>query len=129
MEEHQPRTHHVYHIPHHHLPPSPSVTIQHILSNTCKYSFLKNAVPQINGVAIPVGASITYFILSLVTLLFLYLQYEVVNYGNKSGIFCWRIMAPLYGISLIILGAAVMAAELPKNGNTVLTKWGAMSNN
>jgi hypothetical protein len=91
--------------------------------------FLKNAVPQINGVAIPVGASIAYFILSLVTLVFLYLQYEVVNYGNRSGIFCWRIMAPLYGLSLIALGVAVMAAELPTNGNTVLTKWDAMSNN
>jgi hypothetical protein len=70
---------------------------------------LKNAVPQINGIAIPVGASITYFVLSLVTLIFLYLQYEVVNYGYRNGLFCWRIFAPLYGLLLIALGIAVLA--------------------
>lgn len=71
MEEHKFGIHNVYSILYYNLSLGFSVNLFFILSNLCR--FLKNAVPQINGVAIPVGASIAYFVLSLVTLLFLYL--------------------------------------------------------
>jgi len=92
-------------------------------------AFLKNSVPQINGILVSIATSITYFILSLLTLFFLYMQYEVVNYGYRSGLFCWRIFAPIYGIILLILGIVLIAVDLPKNGEASANKWAVMSNN
>lgn len=59
----------------------------------------------------------------------MYFQYEIVNYGYKNGLFLFRILAPIYGIIIIALGALVMGLELPSNDATANTKWGLMSEN
>jgi hypothetical protein len=42
--------------------------------------FIKNAVPMTNGIDMSVGSSITYFIMSLLTLVFLYGCHEAATY-------------------------------------------------
>jgi hypothetical protein len=76
------------------------------------FSFAQNAVPQTNDIAIGSGASLTYFILSFVTLGLLFCSYEVVSYGYRSLLMWWRAISILYGIALLILGAILLGTEL-----------------
>jgi hypothetical protein len=42
--------------------------------------FLFNAVPMTNGILMSAGASVTYFVMSIVTLIFLYECHEAAAY-------------------------------------------------
>jgi len=60
----------------------------------------------------PTGASITYFILTFVTLFILYLQYEIINFGYRDVLMWWRLISGVYGIILLALGIAVLIVEM-----------------
>jgi hypothetical protein len=70
----------------------------------CRFGY--NAVPQINDIVISKSASLAYFGLSIFTIFLMFLQYETVSYGYKTAVSCWRILAGLYGLTVIALGIA-----------------------
>jgi hypothetical protein len=86
-------------------------------------------VPQTNNIAISSGASLTYFILSFVTLGLLYCTYEIVNFGYRSLLMWWRLVSVLYGIALLILGAILLGTELGNMTTTCASVWAKMSQN
>ncbi len=86
-------------------------------------------MPQTNNIAISSGASLTYFILSFVTLGFLYCTYEIVNFGYRSLLMWWRLISILYGIALLILGAILLGMELGNMKTTCSQVWAKMSQN
>ncbi|TNV78195.1 hypothetical protein FGO68_gene8390 [Halteria grandinella] len=92
-------------------------------------AFAQNAVPQTNNIAISSGASLTYFILSFVTLGFLYCQYEIVTYGYRSVLVWWRLISLLYGLALVILGAILLGSELGSIETVCGEVWAKMSSN
>lgn len=89
--------------------------------------FIQNCVPQTNGILLNAGISITYFILSLVSLATLFGAFETVSYGLKSIIMWTRITILIYGLLLMVMGVLVFALELPKMEERVTTSWSGMS--
>lgn len=75
------------------------------------------------------GASITYFILSFVTLGLLFCQYEIVNYGYRAVLVWWRFISIAYGFALMILGAILLGSELGQIDSVCDDVWAKMSNN
>ena len=90
-------------------------------------SFAQNAVPQTNNIAVSTGASITYFVLSFVTLALVFCTYEIVNYGQRQLMMFWRFISMLYGLALIVLGIILLIMELAAMADTCSTIWGKMS--
>ena len=86
-------------------------------------------MPQTNNIAISSEASLTYFILSFVTLGLLYCTYEIVNFGYRSLLMWWRLVSVLYGIALLILGAILLGTELGTMKITCSQVWAKMSQN
>jgi hypothetical protein len=75
-------------------------------------------VPQTNGVAVSAGVSIAYFILTFVTLFFLFLSYEVVNFGYREAQKYWRFIAGAYGLIIVILGIVEIGIEFTGMSST-----------
>ena len=86
-------------------------------------------MPQTNNIAVSTGASLTYFILSFVTLALMFCTYEIVNYGQRSLMMYWRVISALYGLALIILGIILLIMELASMSDTCTTIWGTLSQN
>lgn len=70
--------------------------------------FIRNAVPLTNGVLMSVGSSITYFVLSIFTLILLFASYESASYMVLS---YSPFVITLYALIILILGILVMAIE------------------
>lgn len=86
-------------------------------------------MPQTNDIAISSGTSLTYFILSFVTLGLLYCTYEIVNYGYRSLLMWWRVVSIMYGLALLILGAILLGMELGSMTTTCAAVWAKISQN
>ena len=127
MEEHQHDRRRCHYIHDHHLLAGACVSLNK--SNISSDSFAQNAVPQTNNIAVSTGASITYFVLSFVTLALLFCTYEIVNYGQRQLMMFWRIMSLLYGLALIVLGIVLLAIELGSMAETCSSIWVKMSQN
>ena len=72
--------------------------------------FLFNAVPMTNGILMSAGASVTYFVMSFVTLIFLYECHEAAAY-------MWALQAQfiltlVYGLAVLILGIVCAAIDV-----------------
>lgn len=128
MEKYQYQFNHANCIFNHYILASVSVSYYRQLIQLL-FRFGYNAVPQTNDIQISKSASIAYFALSIFTLFLMYLQYEFVTYGYKSAITCWRIFIALYGLTIIGLGIAFLAIEVPANKTRSEAKWLTMSNN
>jgi hypothetical protein len=73
------------------------------------------------------GASLTYFILSFVTLGLVFCTYEIVNYGQRQLMMYWRFLSALYGLALIILGIILLITELSTLSATCAAIWSTLS--
>lgn len=71
--------------------------------------------------------SITYFVLSLVSLIGLAGSYLSVSDGLKNIIFTTSIIKIIYGFVLIILAFVVFVAEIGSLEDSVAKSWSAMS--
>lgn len=88
--------------------------------------FVQNAVPLTNGILMSVGSSITYFILSILTLLVLFACHEFASYM----ILKWTPFFVLfYGFLVMLLGILVMAIEGAGAEQAAQKMWGSMSLN
>lgn len=70
---------------------------------------LKNAVPMTDGILMNAASSVTYFVMSLVSLIFLYANHEAVSYMVLD---FWGIVALLYGLIILTLGIVCLAVDL-----------------
>lgn len=84
-------------------------------------------MPREDGILITRGVSITYFILSLVSLIILFGVYETVSYGIKSVMYWTKIGCLLYGTTITILGILIFVLALPSIPSDVSISWTAMS--
>ena len=62
-------------------------------------------------------------------MIFLYCQYEIVNYGYRPLMMWWRFATLLYGGVLVALGVIIFAVEMGRLGSTTQEAWDAMSAN
>lgn len=62
---------------------------------------LRNAVPMTDGILMNKGFSVTYFVMSLVNLLFLYANHEAVSYMVLD---YWGIFSFIYGLAIFLIG-------------------------
>jgi len=93
------------------------------------YRFIQNSVPEWSGITLSRGISLTYFILSLFSLLLLGLFYEASSYGEVSFLYWQRILSIAYGVILLILGILALAIELPAIATKSDSVWLALSVN
>lgn len=84
-------------------------------------------MPREDGILLIRGVSITYFILSLVSLIILFGVYETVSYGIKSVMYWTKIGCLLYGTTITILGILIFVLALPSIPSDVSISWTAMS--
>ena len=70
---------------------------------------LRNAVPMTDGILMNAASSVTYFVLSLISLIFLYANHEAVSYMVLN---YWGIVALLYGLLILSLGIVCLAVDL-----------------
>lgn len=89
--------------------------------------FIKNCVPRQDGILIGAGISITYIVLSLISLVLLFGIYETVSYGIKSVMYWTKIGCLLYGITITILGILIFVLDVPAIPGNVILSWTAMS--
>ena len=84
----------------------------------------KNAVPLTNDILMSTSYSITYFVMSIITLFFLYFCHEVASsmYLKWQG----NLFIAFYGISILGIGAGCMAEDATAMANE---RWGKMSIN
>jgi hypothetical protein len=86
--------------------------------------FVQNAVPMTNGKLMSAGSSITYFVMSLVTLLFLYACHEIASYMILQYHF---VITLLYSLVIIALGITCLIVDLISASDDVNTFWQLMS--
>ena len=86
-------------------------------------------MPQTNGIAVSVGASLAYFILTFVTLFLLFIQYEIVHFGYRMALAYWRFFSGLYGFLILLLGIIELGIEFSQI--TIITEdvWATLSSN
>lgn len=73
------------------------------------------------------GISLSYFVLSLLSLIGLYGALQSVSYGLKSIIYWTRISLLVYGLILCVLALLVFVLEIPRLPDNVTLSWAAMS--
>lgn len=96
-------------------------------SSSCR--FIRNCVPQVSGINIAESISITFFTLTIFNVLVLIYFYEIVSYGISSAIWCFRLVAILYGLVIIALAICAIVLEdqeMDSIGNQV---WARLSTN
>eukprot|EP00347_Sterkiella_histriomuscorum_P011122 403373675 len=92
-------------------------------------AYAQNSVPQTNGIAISVGASLAYFILTFVTLFVLFLQYEIVNFGYRFALTYWRYVSGTYGFIILLLGIIEIGVEFVNMDSNTESVWRTLSSN
>jgi len=84
----------------------------------------KGAVPLTNGILLSSTTSITYFVMSIITLFFLYGCHEATSYMILKH--SPKIIG-FYGLILLILGIVVMAVDVGGVDAAANAKWAEMS--
>ena len=82
------------------------ITFFNVLTVFCDIIFLQilmlnNAVPMTDGILMNKNFSVTYFVMSLVTLLFLYANHEAVSYMVLD---YWGAFSLIYGLAIFLIG-------------------------
>jgi uncharacterized membrane protein len=88
--------------------------------------FVQNAVPMTNNILMSTGSSITYFVMSLVTLVFLYGFHEAASYMLLE---YYPIITFFYSIVLIMLGILCTVIDVGGAQADAVSKWNTMSVN
>jgi hypothetical protein len=83
-----------------------------------------NAVPMTNGILMDAGSSLTYFIMSLITIIFLYANHEAVSYMVLD---YWNLVTLLYGLIILGLGITCLVRDLTNIAEKSLTIWEGLS--
>ena len=68
-------------------------------------------MPQISGINIAESVSIIFFVFTIFNVLLLFCFYEIVAYGMATMIKCNRILALIYGFTIIILAILAITLE------------------
>ena len=64
---------------------------------------------MIDGILMNAASSVTYFVMSLISLIFLYANHEAVSYMVLD---YWGFVAGLYGLIILVLGVLCLAFDL-----------------
>ena len=88
--------------------------------------FFRNAVPLTNDILMSNASSITYFVMSIITLFFLYGCHEAASYML---LMYHPIITSLYGTLLLVLGIVCTAVDVGGANAAAKTKWETMSPN
>ena len=88
--------------------------------------FLRNAVPMTNDILMSNASSITYFIMSIVTLIFLKGCHEASSYML---LMYYPIITLVYGLILLILGIVCTAVDVGGANAAATEKWATLSPN
>ena len=67
--------------------------------------------------------------MTFVTLFFLYLQYEIVKFGDRETLIWWRFFSLGYGLLLIALGIALIIVEFSSLDANSVVIWSLLSSN
>ena len=70
---------------------------------------LYNAVPMTDGILMNAASSVTYFVMSLISLIFLYANHEAVSYMVLD---YWGFFALTYALIILTLGIVCLAVDL-----------------
>jgi hypothetical protein len=84
---------------------------------------LKNAVPMTDGILMNTATSVTYFVMSLVSLVFLYANHEAVSYMVLG----FYGVALLYGLIILALGMVCLSVDLSNIQATSAIIWPTLS--
>lgn len=71
--------------------------------------FVQNAVPMTNNILMSTTSSITYFVMSLITLVFLYGFHEAASYMLLE---YYPVITFIYSVVLILLGIICTAVDV-----------------
>ena len=69
---------------------------------------LRNAVPMTNGILMYAGSSVSYFVVSLLNLLFLYANHEAISYMVLD---YWAYFSIFYGLCILTHGIVIFAVD------------------
>jgi hypothetical protein len=88
--------------------------------------FVQNAVPMTNGILMSTTSSITYFVMSIITLFFLFGCHEAASYMLLR---YHPFITLFYGLVLLTLGIVCMAIDGGGASADASTIWATMSVN
>jgi hypothetical protein len=86
-------------------------------------------VPCATGIQLRYSISVSYFVLSLLSLLFLKLLYMVASDGVGQLMGCIKYTAMVYGVIVFTCGILIFAIEVPALPASVSVSWTGMSLN
>ena len=86
-------------------------------------------MPQVSGINIAESISITFFALTIFNVLILIYFYEIVSYGISSAIWCFRLVAILYGLVIIALAICAIVLEDQEMDSIGDQVWARLSTN
>ena len=87
---------------------------------------LFNAVPMTNGILMSTGSSITYFVMAIVTLLFLYECHEAASYMLLQ---YQGFLVLFYGLVILVLGIVCAAIDVGGASEATNAIWVSLSTN
>lgn len=88
--------------------------------------FIFNAVPMTNGILMSTGSSITYFVMSIVTLIFLYECHEATSYMLLH---YQPFFVMFYGVVVLLLGILCAAIDVGGAAEATDSIWVTLSTN
>jgi len=88
--------------------------------------FVQNAVPMTNGILMSTPASITYFVMSIITLFFLFCCHEAASYMLLE---YHPIITFAYGLLILILGIVCQAIDVGGASTDSADIWTTLSSN
>jgi hypothetical protein len=77
-----------------------------------------------NGILMDAGSSITYFVMSLITTIFLYANHEAVSYMVLD---YWNIFTLIYGLLILAFGTTLLFKDLTNNADKSIVIWDKLS--
>lgn len=88
--------------------------------------FIRNAVPLTTGILMSSASSVTYFVMSIITLLFLYACHEAASYMIIK---YTPFIILFYAILILILGIVCMAIDVGGANQAAQDIWPTLSPN
>lgn len=88
--------------------------------------FVQNAVPLTNGILMSSASSITYFVMSILTMFFLFACHEVASYMLLT---YHHIITLLYALIVLALGIVCMIIDLGGANAAAIEVWKTLSFN
>jgi hypothetical protein len=88
--------------------------------------FVQNAVPMTNGILMSNASSITYFVMSIITIFYLYGCHEAASYMLLR---YHPFVTFVYGLIILLLGVVAMAIDVGSASSHSAVIWATMSSN